>query len=952
MTPSSGFSFPSVSDWVPDVPDIPSPNDWMDDMVHSTGGMEMPPMPGSSGGGIPSSGSGAIGPPSPPGGETPGSVGGNEQQPPSNSKYWPDGDYIGSDTGEQDKSSGGVTWNDKKEIADFNIIGLPPIAYTKGGGNEMEKMRRLMLASMPVVELYPCMASFGSANEQGLNIFHLDPQKGEGKYKDILKVAGFEIKEDQLQLPIQVAFLNDGQIGESWSSSYGDMDFENMINSMGNKNLSDMRQITGASDIGQMLDDLTKQGDARGDFAGGLLALGGTLGTPMYGLGAAALGGLLGEDNAQAALKVIGGSKVDFPTLWQGSSYDPSYTLSVRLYNPFPKDKECYEKFILLPMAKMLAFCVPLTDSPYVYDFPLMCKAKCAGMFKLPAAVISSISIMKGGSNNDFSYQQQPSTVELQLTLQSLYSTMVAMTTEDAEEQADEERPTFKKYFDNLRDWYDYKNYLKSADTEQSEGGDGAPSEEAIDSESAMGGETDMDSFGDRVEDGLGGMTDGLKNTADGMLSGVEGITGSVGDSLGNITGSMDGVVGDLTGSLNGIADGAMGSISGVFDGAMGGVDGLMGNVTSMTDSMGGFVGDAMGGLTGQMDSMMGSVTSGFGGITDSLGDVVGGLDGALSSNIENITAPLNKIKDIDKVFTNNLDTLTNDLIGSTGLDVLSNNVNGILDNFEGAVGIPNQLGNELMGNLGNMTNATVGSFSGLKDRLSSTINSIDLPNGTNFIDKLGGDLETSLNVFDRECLSMNNLDIQFNIFEDFSGMKPMQLGEHANQLISDAIDLTKLGVVNNHQDISTKRLSDVRNEMSGLLNVVDSSIETLTQIELNNIAPIRTNRRELERNIRDYVQLPEQQKPIARPDIEIKVNNLINTITNFIAQLNVATQTINQVRDNMKQEFSNRSTFIKEDCRQITENNITVATYVTDLEQKVDTMREYMSDMLYNSFS
>ena len=865
--------------------------------------------------------------------------------------FWPENDYIGSgEKSDQDKSSGGVTWNIKKEIEDINIMGLPPIAYTKDGGEEGEKLRKLIVASMPIVELTPCLASFGSANEQGLNLFHLDPQKGETKYKDILKVAGFQLKESDLKLPIQIAFLNEGAIGESWSSTYGDTGFENKLNSLGNNNIAEMRQMTGASNIGDFLKDMESQGE-RDNPMGTLFALGGSLGAAAVGLGGAVLGGILGDTYANAAMKLFSGSKVDFPVLWQGSSFDPSYSISVRLYNPTPSSMEAYEKFILLPLAKLLAFCVPLTDSPYVYDFPLMCKAKCAGLFKLPAAVVSSISVIKGGNTNDVTYQQQPSIVEVQLTLQSLYSTMVAMTTEESEEQTDEERPTFKKYFDSLRDWYDYKNFRVSESEGEGEE-EGVVGEETPDADTALDGEMDMDSLEPRISDDLGSFGDDLGGLVDAPLSGIESITGSVGDSLSGITDSLDGALGGITGSLDGITGGITGAlgdvtggISGVMDSAMGGLDGMMGGLDGFTSSIGGFVG-------GSMDGIMGSVTGGLGNITGGLDNVMGGLDNALTSNIESITAPLDSLKNIDGMFSEKFSNIKNDIIGTSGIDVLSNDVNGILDQFQGTTGIPDMLGDELSFSFGNMSMAPIDTLSTFQDRLETSINCIDLPNGTNFPLEISGRLSETMNIFDTECLSINNLDTQFNIFEDFEGMKPLPLLNYSNEILTDAIDITTLGVTHNPEDTSLFRISNIKNELQIILDQVQTSIQDLNNLDFSSAIPVRVERRELERDMRDYVQLPESEKPLVKPNIEDKVINLMNLINSFKNEINVAIQTINQTRNDIRNETTSRVSNIGIDIDMIRSNNIETVTGIIDLDGKVDDMREHMSEMLYSSFS
>jgi hypothetical protein len=174
----------------------------------------------------------------------------------------------------------------------------------------------------------------------------------------------------------------------------------------------------------------------------------------------------------------------------------------------------------------------------------------------------------------------------------------------------------------------------------------------------------------------------------------------------------------------------------------------------------------------------------------------------------------------------------------------------------------------------------------------------------------------------------------------------------HSNEILTDAIDITTLGVTHNPEDTSLFRISNIKNELQIILDQVQTSMQDLNNLDFSSAIPVRVERRELERDMRDYVQLPESEKPLVKPNIEDKVINLMNLINSFKNEINVAIQTINQTRNDIRNETTSRVSNIGIDIDIIRSNNIETVTGIIDLDGKVDDMREHMSEMLYSSFS
>jgi len=321
-----------------------------------------------------------------------------------------------------------------------NIIGLPPSYIFEPnitGGDE----HNLTLASMAVMAMYPAYPMLPKDLKGGLQLFSLDYGTGLAKYNDILGSASVPIIDGNC---LYVAFQNDASISESFSVEYGESKFEE-IGNIASSGLAEMRYLTGASGGG---DILQKAGDKMKE--GGLFSKGLGMLTKGVGKGIGGMGGIMKSLSGNSGVtKLLTGSKIDFPQMWKGSGYSPSYSVTVRLYNPVPSDDQAHIQYIVDPIAKLLAFVMPISDSASTFTFPVLCSVTCPGLFKVKAGYVSSIDIIKGGDANNISYVQRPGMVDIKLTINDLYNTMIAVDP-NSDAIKDKGRPLFGDYIEHL----------------------------------------------------------------------------------------------------------------------------------------------------------------------------------------------------------------------------------------------------------------------------------------------------------------------------------------------------------------------------------------------------------------------------------------------------------------------------------------------------------------------
>ena len=346
-----------------------------------------------------------------------------------------------------------------KDVRTGEILGLPPsYIYEAAGGKGHDY---IVLSGTPVMSIQPALPMPAKQQEGGtLQLFDMDFTKGWDRYNQILGTVyknapkdtykGLRSLLESKSSNILVAFQNDASISESFVAEYSESRLEGGLSGISNDVLAEMRYITGSSGTDEALSKLGpdwKDVEGVKSFLG--FAASGIAGGAAKGAGVAAEWATGGA----GITKLAGGSKIDFPQIWRGCGYSPSYSFTVRLYNPYPKSLDAHRTFIIEPLAKLIALIVPVSDHPTTFSYPLICAASCPGLFCIESGYISALDIIKGGDTNAISYNQRPVMVDIKMTIASLYNTMIAHGFDDEGKSiniADKKRPTFKNYIQQL----------------------------------------------------------------------------------------------------------------------------------------------------------------------------------------------------------------------------------------------------------------------------------------------------------------------------------------------------------------------------------------------------------------------------------------------------------------------------------------------------------------------
>jgi len=334
-----------------------------------------------------------------------------------------------------------------------SVLGLPPGNYTTDD---------VIKASMPIARITPCEPEF----QPGFTLFKIAPKQR--MYLDLLESHGFTTK-----MPLQLAFLADSFPTDTFSNEYGES-FLQKTTDVASSAAGEINQIMGTKKATDAMDKITKALEGTKTKSAGVNAVVGGIGSALdftksglTGLGnmlANNTGGFGGMAKSGANLvdRMLAGARVDFPQVWKNSGFAPSYTMTVRLYNPSPGNLESTRRHIIGPICAIMLLGIPRTIDGSTYNWPFLHKIQAPGIYNLDPAFITNITVIKGGDQQSIGWNQRLAMVDVRIDFGSLYNSMIA-----GEKYESQSRPTLKNYLAALEEQEEVETglmYKKSID--------------------------------------------------------------------------------------------------------------------------------------------------------------------------------------------------------------------------------------------------------------------------------------------------------------------------------------------------------------------------------------------------------------------------------------------------------------------------------------------------------
>jgi hypothetical protein len=127
---------------------------------------------------------------------------------------------------------------------------------------------------------------------------------------------------------------------------------------------------------------------------------------------------------ANALFRVVNGSQLIFPDMWQDSRFERSYNLSFKFYSPYG-DKLSIFRYVYVPFISLLALALPRQDGLLGYEAPFFMKISSPGYFEVDMGVVTSMTIMKGGADSLWTIDGLPQMIEVNMSVTDLYPQLV-----------------------------------------------------------------------------------------------------------------------------------------------------------------------------------------------------------------------------------------------------------------------------------------------------------------------------------------------------------------------------------------------------------------------------------------------------------------------------------------------------------------------------------------------
>lgn len=213
---------------------------------------------------------------------------------------------------------------------------------------------------------------------------------------------------------------SDTQISESYSNSTTQSQLASKVNSYSEKARELAFLSGGTSDAAAALGNLASS--AASMFSGATATLEQTASKIAVGEYAAKF---RSKGVIQAIMGGIGnavtGAKMQFPELWQDSTFSRDYSATIKLDSP---DNDPLSVFlnIIVPLIHLTAFAAPRSTGLTTYASPFLVRAYYQGFFNVNMGIISSMEISKG-AEGAWTYNNIPTVVEVRLNIHDLFAT-------------------------------------------------------------------------------------------------------------------------------------------------------------------------------------------------------------------------------------------------------------------------------------------------------------------------------------------------------------------------------------------------------------------------------------------------------------------------------------------------------------------------------------------------
>lgn len=210
------------------------------------------------------------------------------------------------------------------------------------------------------------------------------------------------------------------QISENYSNSTTQSQLASKVNSLSEKARELAFLSGGMSDMASAIGNVASSAASMASSAGAKLEQGATR---------MAIGQYAAKFRSQGVIQAImggignaaAGAKMQFPDLWQDSTFSRDYSATIKLDSPDNDPLSVYLN-IIVPLIHLTAFAAPRSTGLTTYASPFLVRAYYQGFFNVNMGIISQMDITKG-AEGAWTYNNIPTVVEVRLNIHDLFAT-------------------------------------------------------------------------------------------------------------------------------------------------------------------------------------------------------------------------------------------------------------------------------------------------------------------------------------------------------------------------------------------------------------------------------------------------------------------------------------------------------------------------------------------------
>lgn len=123
--------------------------------------------------------------------------------------------------------------------------------------------------------------------------------------------------------------------------------------------------------------------------------------------------------SGEAGLMASGAGRFVLPEVWTDSSFDKSYSISMKLRSPYGHRLSIFENE-MVPLAFLIGLTAPRKIGIQSYTSPFYVRIYSKGLFSVPMGMITSLSITRGEDNNDRTVEGFFRTTSISISLKDM----------------------------------------------------------------------------------------------------------------------------------------------------------------------------------------------------------------------------------------------------------------------------------------------------------------------------------------------------------------------------------------------------------------------------------------------------------------------------------------------------------------------------------------------------